>query len=60
MKEKRMKPIIIFAEEPKDGKVMLTQEELQRIVDKAYEQGKADGSDYYTAPSPLWEYVRVI
>lgn len=37
-----MKPIIIYAEE-KNGKIIITKEEMQRIVDEAYRQGKADG-----------------
>ena len=47
-----MKPIIIYAEE-KDGKVTLTKDELQRVVDEAYKQGKADGGYYYTTASPI-------
>ena len=46
-----MKPIIIYAEE-KDDKVTITKAELQRIVDEAYEQGKADGN-WYTTASPI-------
>ena len=44
-----MKPIIIYAEE-KNGKITITKEELQRIVDEAYRQGKADGNWYTTNP----------
>ena len=52
-----MKPIIIYAEE-KNGKVTITKEELQRIVDEAYRQGKADGNWYTTNPitvTPTWK-----
>lgn len=51
-----MKPIIIYAEE-KDDKVTITKAELQRIVDEAYRQGKADGN-WYTNPitvTPTWQ-----
>lgn len=46
-----MKPIIIYAEE-KDDKVTITTAELQRIVDEAYRQGKADGN-WYTTTNPI-------
>lgn len=52
-----MKPIIIYAEE-KDDKVTITKVELQRIVDEAYRQGKADGNLYTTNPitvTPTWQ-----
>ena len=52
-----MKPIIIYAEE-KDNKVTITKAELQRIVDEAYRQGKADGNWYTTNPitvTPTWK-----
>lgn len=53
-----MKPIIIYAEE-KDGKITITKEELQRIVDEAYRQGKTDGNWYYTTNpitvTPTWQ-----
>ena len=47
-----MKPIIIYAEE-KDGKIILTKDELQRIVDEAYRQGKAENSYWYTTTTPI-------
>ena len=53
-----MKPIIIYAEE-KDDKVTITKAELQRIVDEAYRQGKADGNYYATNPitlTPTWKW----
>ena len=52
-----MKPIIIYAEE-KNGKITITKEELQRIVDEAYRQGKEDGNWYTTNPitvTPTWK-----
>ena len=53
-----MKPIIIYAEE-KDGKITITKEELQRIVDEAYRQGKDDGNSYYwrnpITITPTWQ-----
>ncbi len=56
-----MKPIIIYAEE-KDGKVTITKDELQRIVDEAYRQGKADSWNSCTTPitvTPLWEHTEI-
>ena len=53
-----MKPIIIYAEK-KDGKITITKEELQRIVDEAYRQGKADNNTYYRGNpitvTPTWQ-----
>ena len=53
-----MKPIIIYAEE-KDGKITITKEELQRIVDEAYQQGKDDNkSCSWATPitvTPTWK-----
>ena len=53
-----MKPIIIYAEE-KDGKITITKEELQRIVDEAYQQGKDDNkSCSWVTPitvTPTWK-----
>lgn len=57
-----MKPIIIYAEE-KDGKITITKEELQRIVDEAYRQGKTDGNWYYTTNpitvTPTWKNAEI-
>ena len=52
-----MKPIIIYAEE-KDDKVTITKAELQRIVDEAYRQGKAENNHhYYYTNAPSWTTV---
>lgn len=57
-----MKPIIIYAEE-KDGKITITKEELQRIVDEAYRQGRADNNSYYwrnpITVTPTWQTTEI-
>ena len=53
-----MKPIIIYAEE-KDGKITITKEELQRIVDEAYRQGQADNNHHYYTNPPTWDYTKI-
>lgn len=45
-----MKPIVIVAIE-KDGGILITKEDLQKLVDDAYEQGKADGRDTWATPN---------
>jgi hypothetical protein len=40
-----MKPIVV--KETYNGKIDITAEELQKIVEEAYEQGKADASTRY-------------
>ena len=49
-----MKPIIIIKEKDVE-EITLLQEELERIVDEAYEQGKKDGTIYYPY-YPYWYY----
>ena len=55
-----MKPVIVFYAEEKDGKITITKEELQRIVDEAYRQGVEENSHhyYYTNP-PTWDYTKI-
>ena len=54
-----MKPELIFINE-KDGMVTMPKEELERIVEKAYQAGKADGSYITTAPyTPTWGTINV-
>ena len=54
-----MKPIIIYAEEKDDDdKVTITKAELQRVVDEAYRQGKADGNWYTTNPITVTPTMR--
>ena len=61
-----MKPIIIYTEE-KDGKITITKEELQRIVDEAYWQGNADNNYYWRRPitvtpttvTPTWKNTEI-
>jgi len=45
-----MKPIVIIAVE-KDGGILITKEDLQKLVDDAYEQGKADGRGVWATPN---------
>ena len=47
-----MKPIVIIAVE-RDGGVLITKEELQKLIDDAYEQGKIDGKNMWATPSPI-------
>lgn len=48
-----MKPIIV--RENRDGQVMLTTEELRKIIDEAYEEGKKDGT-VTKVTYPYWLY----
>jgi hypothetical protein len=51
-----MKPKLIFVNES-DGKVIMTKEELERLLDETYEQGKADGgitSPWTINPNPYY------
>ena len=49
---------VVVIEKNKDGKIELTKEELQKMLDDAYTQGYTDGKGRYdtiTYPSyPLW------
>ena len=45
-----MKPIIVKPNE--DGLICFTEEELQKLIDDVYAQGKADGTK--TAPVPSY------
>jgi len=55
-----MKPVIIFYAEEKDGKITITKEESQRIVEEAYRQGIEENSHhyYYTNP-PTWDNIKI-
>jgi hypothetical protein len=51
---------VVVVEKNKDGKIELTKDELQKLLDDAYNQGHADGSKKYdtiTYPSPSWTYT---
>ena len=51
---------VVMVEKNKDGKIELTKDELQKMLDDAYSQGYADGSKKYdtiTYPSPNWIYT---
>ena len=51
-----MKPELIFINE-KDGMVTMPKEELERIVEKAYQSGRTDASGTITTPwtiNPTW------
>lgn len=45
-----MKPVIVVA--GNDGRIELTQEQLEKIVTDAYEQGRADAPRYYPYTLP--------
>lgn len=48
---------VVVVEKNKDGKVELTKEELQKMLDYAYNQGYVDGKGRYetiTYPSYPW------
>ena len=49
---------VVIVEKNKEGKIELTKEELQKMLDDAYTQGYTDGKstyDYIKYPStPLW------
>lgn len=49
---------IVVIEKNKDGKIELTKDELQKMLDDAYSQGYSDGKGRYdtiTYPSaPIW------
>lgn len=38
-----MKPTVLFYEKTKDGKVMMSEEEVKELMDNAYRQGFEDG-----------------
>ena len=52
---------IVVIEKNKDGKIELTKEELQKMIDDAYNQGYSDGAGRYdiiTYPHyPLYTYL---
>ena len=49
---------VVIVEKNKDGKIELTKDELQKMLDDAYSQGYTDGNKKYdtiTYPSyPIW------
>jgi hypothetical protein len=38
-----MKPIVLFYEKTKDGKIVMSEEEVKELIDNAYRQGFEDG-----------------
>ncbi len=51
---------IIVIEKNKEGKIELTKDELQKMLDDAYSQGYTDGNKRYdtiTCPSYPWIYT---
>lgn len=52
---------VVIIEKNKDGKIELTKDELQKMLDDAYSQGYVDGNKRYdtiTYPSyPNWIYT---
>ena len=55
---------VVVIEKNKDGKIELTKEELQKMLDDAYAQGYTDGKGRYetiTYPSyPVWDTTTTI
>ena len=47
-----MKPIIIFKEKNNDGTMSFTQEEIEKLLSDAYNQGYSDGSPKGTTIYP--------
>jgi len=46
---------VVIIEKNKDGKIELTKDELQKMLDDAYSQGYADGNNkYYTITYPSY------
>ena len=45
---------IVVIEKNEAGKVELTKEDLQKMLDDAYNQGYADGNRMTTVTSPCW------
>ena len=49
---------IVIIEKNQDGKIELTKDELQKMLDDAYSQGYADGNRKYdTITYPSWTYT---
>ena len=49
---------IVIIEKNKDGKIELTKDELQKMLDDAYSQGYTDGNKRYdTITYPSWTYT---
>lgn len=49
---------IIVIEKNKEGKIELTKDELQKMLDDAYSQGYTDGNKRYdTITCPSWIYT---
>lgn len=42
-----MKPYVVILKQIKDNKIILTEEELKAIVERAYDDGYNDGNSYY-------------
>lgn len=42
-----MKPYVVILKQIKDNKIILTEEELKSIVERAYDDGYNDGNNYY-------------
>ena len=50
---------VVVIEKNKDGKIELTKDELQKMLDDAYTQGRLDGNSHWdtiTYPSNQWFY----
>lgn len=49
-----MKPTIIVVQPNSSGKICLTIKELESMLEKAYNAGKADGETHYHYDYPWW------
>lgn len=49
---------VVVVEKNKDGKIELTKEELQKMLDDASNQGHCDGRSYDTITYPSYPYWR--
>lgn len=57
-----MKPIVIYIDKEEEGKITLTKEELEKLLDDAYNAGKKDGSTTINYPyqqQPWWDHATV-
>lgn len=54
MKYKRGDTMHVVVVTEKDGKIELTKEELQQMLDEAYAQGRTDGT-YVSVTSSQWD-----
>lgn len=51
-----MKPYVVVIKQIKDGKIILTEQELKSIVERAYNDGYSDGSSKWWTCTPSITY----